>query len=240
MALAQLRQRRVAADLKAFMEMDARCAETLDATGDDLLLQLEAGDAIDEQAAGAIMPVIDMHLIAMAPQIFGRRQSRRPRTDDADRLVRAVADGDDRLDPTFLPGGVGDELLDRADGDRAMARKFDHAIALAESILRADAAADLGHGRGRGGEIIGLAQPTLGGKAQPVRDVVVQRAVRRAIGHAALRAAARLLLGLLQQIGARDLGKVFGPNLGRALLGIGLSHPDEFLHRVMSHRVPSC
>jgi hypothetical protein len=36
-----------------------------------------------------------------------------------------------------------------ADRHRAVAGEFDHAIALAEAILRADAAADFGHGRGR-------------------------------------------------------------------------------------------
>src|SRR3546814_3967517 len=45
-------------------------------------------------------------------------------TDDADRL-RALARRRHRLHPAFLPGGVGDVLLDRADGDRAVARLLD-------------------------------------------------------------------------------------------------------------------
>ena len=73
-----------------------------------------------------------------------------------------------------------------ADGDRAVARLLDDAVAFAEPVLRADAAADLGEGVGRLAELIGLAQPALGGQLQPVGDVVVQRAVRLAVGHAAL------------------------------------------------------
>ena len=49
-------------------------------------------------------------------------------------------------------------------------------------------------------QLIGLPQPPLGGQPQPVGDVVVQRAMGLAVGHAALRAAARLLLGLRDQI----------------------------------------
>src|SRR3546814_8543822 len=56
------------------------------------------------------------------------------------------------------------------------------------SDLRADAAADLGHRRGRVRKLIGLAQPPLGGQAQPVGDMIVERTMHRAIGHAALRA----------------------------------------------------
>src|SRR3546814_19249666 len=74
--------------------------------------------------------------------------------------------------------------------------KFDHAIAFAQAILRADAAADLGHRRGRVRKLIGLAQPPLGGQAQPVGDMIVERTMHRAIGHAALRAARRLRVGI--------------------------------------------
>ena len=99
-----------------------------------------------------------------------------------------------RLDPAALPGGVGDVLLDRADGD-ALEALLDDAIAFAEPVLRADAAADLGEGVGGGGDLVGLLQPPFGGQLQPVRDVVRERAMDLAEGHAALAAPARLLGG---------------------------------------------
>ena len=48
----------------------------------------------------------------------------------------------------FVPRGVGDVFLDRADGHGAVARLFDHTVAFTQTVLRADAAADLGEGVG--------------------------------------------------------------------------------------------
>ena len=45
---------RVAADLEALMEDDTARLQPIDAAGDDMLLQLEAGNAIGQQPAGAI------------------------------------------------------------------------------------------------------------------------------------------------------------------------------------------
>src|SRR3546814_4540035 len=85
--------------------------------------------------------------------------------DDADRLAGRGADPR-RLDPALGPGGIGDIFFDAADRHRAVAGEFDHAIAFAQSVLRADAAADLGHGRGCVRQLIGLAQPALGGRSE--------------------------------------------------------------------------
>src|SRR3546814_6280937 len=63
----------------------------------------------------------------------------------------AIRAGHEWLDPTFFPCGIRDELFNRTDGDGAVAGKFNDAIALAQAILRTDATADLGHGRGRVG-----------------------------------------------------------------------------------------
>ena len=53
------------------------------------------------------------------------------------------------LERGLLRRDLADELLDRPDRHRAVAGKFDDAIALAQSVLRTDAAADFGHGRCR-------------------------------------------------------------------------------------------
>ena len=117
----------------------------------------------------------------------------------------------DRLDPALLPGRVGDVVLDRADGDGAVARLLDDAIAFAEPVLRADAAADLGEGVGGGGDLVGLFQPALGGQLQPVGDVVLQRAMDLAERHAALRAAAGLGGGVSLVETGINLGKIPAP-----------------------------
>jgi len=57
---------------------------------------------------------------------------------------------------------------------------FNNAVTFAQAVLRADAAANLGEGVGGLADLIGLAQAAFGREAQPVGDVVVQRAVRLA------------------------------------------------------------
>src|SRR3546814_16622928 len=52
-------------------------------------------------------------------------------------LAGTIGEDRHRLHPALLPGGVGDELFDRADRHRAMAGKLDHAIALAQPVPRA-------------------------------------------------------------------------------------------------------
>ena len=230
----QLLHGRVAPDLETFVEDDAAVLQPLDAAHDDVLFQLEAGNAIGQQAAGAIVPVIDMHLMPRRAQIFGGGEAGRPRADHTNRLAGGAA-GHQRLDPAFLPGGVGDEFFDAADGDGAMAGKFDNAIAFAQPILRADAAADFGHGAGQVRQLIGFAQPPLGGQAQPVGNMIVQRAMRRAIGHAALRAARRLLLGPVEDEAAADLQKIIRAVVGRSLVRIGLAQAHKFQHRIVGH-----
>src|SRR3546814_320307 len=125
------------------------------------------------------------------------------------------------------PSGVGDIFLDAADRHCAMARKFDDAIAFAQPVLRADAAADLGHCRGGVRQLIGFAQPPLGGQPQPVGDMVVERAMHRAIGHAALRAARRLYVGVGRGIAFRNLAKVARAVFGGALVRIMLFTPHK-------------
>ena len=134
------------------------------------------------------MAVIDGHPVAPSTQLFAGRQPRGPGADDADGLSEFGARLD-RLDPTLFPGGVGDIALDGADGDGAVARLLDDAIALAESVLRTDPPADLGEIVGGGGDLVGLFEPTFGGQLKPIRNVVVNRAVDLAEGHAALGAA---------------------------------------------------
>ena len=116
-----------------------------------------------------------------------------------------------------------------------MARLFDHAIAFAQPILRADAAADLGEGVGGLRNLIGLLQTSLGGQAQPVGDVVVQGAMRLAVRHAALAAAARLLGGLLGSELAVNLMEIAGAHRGITLGGHLFAQAYELQHLLRGH-----
>ena len=205
-----------------------------DAVHHHVLLQLEAGNAVGHQPARAVVTVIDRDLHPGAAQRIGGGKAAGTRADDAD-AFRPFPRRTDRLDPTIVEGGVGDEFLDRADGDGAVARLFDHAIAFAEAILRADAAANLREGVGGLRKLIGLLQPPLGGHPQPVGDIVVQRAMRLAVRHTALAAPPCLLFGLGQRELTVNLVEILGADIRLALLRHLFRDRDEFQHALLGH-----
>ena len=79
MPVAQLLEGDVAADLAVEVEMDSAVGQQLGAPLDDRLLELEVGNAVDHQAADPVVAVVDMDLVALAPQLLGRREARRAR-----------------------------------------------------------------------------------------------------------------------------------------------------------------
>ena len=89
-----------------------------------------------------------------------------------------------------------------------MARLFDDAIAFAQAILRTNTAANLRECIGGLADVIGLSKPPLCRQAQPIGDIIVQRAVGLAIRHAALATAAGLLCGLILRKFCIDLAKI--------------------------------
>ena len=173
------------------------------------LFQLEPGDAIGQQPPGTVIAVIDRDLHPLTAQEIGSGQPAGTGTDDAHRF-RAFRHRADRLHPALFPGGVGKVFFNRANRHSAVAGLFDHAIAFAQPVLRADAAADLGKCVGGLGNLVGLLQAALRGHPQPVGDVVVQRAMGLAVGHAALAAAAGLVGGLAVGILAVNLAEILG------------------------------
>src|SRR5262249_41181418 len=184
----------------------------------------------------AVVAIVDRDLVALAPELLGGGEAGRSRAHDADALG-PLAPRFDRPHPALLPGGVGDVLLDRADGDRFEAL-FDDAVALAQPVLRADAAAYFGKVVGRRGELVGLLQPALGGELQPVGDVVVQRAMDLTERHAALRATRRLLGRPLAREVGEDLVEVATPLGGRPLVGHGLRRAYELQHPLGHAGIP--
>ena len=235
MARAQLVEAEILADRAVQVEVDAAFGQQARAPLDHVFFQLEVGDAVDQQAADPVVAVVDVDLVAAPAQLLGDREPRGAGADHADRF-RALAGRPRRLDPALFEGGVGDVLLDRADGDRLEAL-LDHAVALAEPVLRADPAADLGHVVGRRGELVGLLEAALGGHPQPVRDVVVERAVDLAERDAALLAAGRLLGRPLRPEAVVDLAEVAPALADRPLVGHRLGHGQE-LHHLGGHGSP--
>jgi hypothetical protein len=144
MFCAKLIKRGIATDFEIFVEDDTAVFQPVDAAHDNGLFEFEPRNAISQQAARTVMAIIDMHFITSDAHIFGGGEPRRPRTDHADRLPTRRA-GHNRFDPAFFPRRIRNELFDRTDRDRAVARKFDDTITFAQAILRADAAADFGH-----------------------------------------------------------------------------------------------
>ena len=199
-----------------------------------VLFQLETGDAIGQQPAGTVIPVIDGDLHTGAAQHVGGGQTTRPCADDP-HAFGAFLRWFDRLDPTLFPGRVGDVFFDRSDRHRAMARLFDHAVAFAQAILRADTATNLGKGIRGLADLVRLLQAARGGQVQPVGDIVVQRAMRLAIRHAALAAAAGLLFRLFIRVLGIDLVKIGAPFIGATLFRHVTRNGYEFQHRLLGH-----
>ncbi len=67
-ALAKRGEGEVAADFGAEMEDHPRLFEQGDAAGNDRLVQLEIGDAVDEEPARPVGAVIDMHRVAFGAE----------------------------------------------------------------------------------------------------------------------------------------------------------------------------
>ena len=227
-------ERDVLAHSAVHHEGDAGLLKLIDPPHHDVLFQFEARDAVGQQATAAIIAVIDRDLHTCAAQHVGGGKAAGPGTDDGDRFVTLLR-RNDGFDPTFFPSGIGDVFLDRADGDGAVAGFFDDAIAFAQAVLRADASADLGEGVGGLTDLISLFQPIGRGQAQPVGDVVVQRAMALAIGDAALRAAGGLLFRLGGGIFRVDFVKILVPRVGITLFGHVTGNGYEFQHRLLGH-----
>ena len=160
------------------------------------LLQLEAGDAEVQQAADLLVAV-EHHRLRCRRAPADRRTTGRPgRRRSPRRACRWRPRCDRSGRQPSASARVDDVLLDRADGHRAEA-VVERAAAFAQAVLRAHAAA---HFRQRIGFVrtarrLRAMRPSRA-SSQPVRDVVVQRALPRAVRIAAIEAAPGLVLGL--------------------------------------------
>ena len=79
----------VDADIHAAMEDDALGLHLLHAPVDVVLLHLEVGDAVAQQAAGLGLALEDMHVVADAGELLGGGKAGRAGADDRDALAGA-------------------------------------------------------------------------------------------------------------------------------------------------------
>ena len=154
------------------------------------LLHLELGDAVAQQAADAVGPLEDDHVVPGPGQLLRGGQAGGARADDGDALARLHRrrHGDD---PALVPGAVDDRHLDLLDGDGVLV-DAEHAGALARS--GAQAAGELREVVRRVQPVDRVAPPVAVHEVVPVRDEVPERAAVVAEGDAAVHAPRGLLL----------------------------------------------
>ncbi len=190
----------------------------LEAAVQDVLAQLEVGDAVAEQATDPVGALEDGHRVPGAIELIGGSQPGRAGSDDGHRppgaLVRWAWRG-----PALRKGTLDDGGLDGLDGHGWLV-DAEHAGRLARR--RADPAGELGEAVG-GVEGLQRALPLAAVDVViEVGDDVSQRAAVMAEGHRAVHAAGALLLQLRRRHGQRELPPVADALLGW-LVGRGLA-----------------
>src|SRR5690606_18150963 len=151
---------------------------------DQMLLHLEVGYAVAEQAADAVRLLEHRYRIAGARELLRAGETRGAAADDGNALAR-LALGHLRLDPAFLPATVDDRAFDRLDRHR-LVDDVERAARLARR--RAHPAGELGEVVGRVQVVERLAPVGLVDEVVPVRDHVVHRTAVVTVGDAAVHA----------------------------------------------------
>ena len=214
-------------------ELNAHALEYLAARLHDRLLELERRNAEGEQPTDARVPIVDDRGDAVADQDVRASESGRPGADDRDPLAG-------RLDlrqvrpPAGLERFIGDVLLDGSDRHGAEL-VIERAGALAQPVLRADAATHLGQRVRAVRQFRRLEQVSLFQQLQPVRNEVVHGALPLAERVATGKAATGLQCRVLGDIGAVDLAVGTHALLDRELGGVQARDVEEIQGRV-GHR----
>jgi hypothetical protein len=180
------------ADFDAGDEPGALGAHLVQPPVQDGLLHLELGDAVAEQPADAVGPLVDGDVVPGPRQLLGGGQARGTRPDDGDLLAGALGGGL-RLDPALVPGPVDDLPLDLLDRDRRLLQ-VQHAGALARR--RAELPGELREVVRRVQPLDGIVPVVAPGEVVPLGDEVGHRARVVAERDAAVHAAGRLLAHL--------------------------------------------
>ena len=169
---------------------------------------------------------VNRDLISQLRQVARGGQAGRAGADDGDLVaVRSRRFG---MILHVLTVPVGHKALQTADADR-LALDAAHALALALSLLRADAAADGGQGGGRGQHLVSALHILVGDALDKRGDVNLNRAGAAAGLFRAVQAALGLVHGHFIGITQGNLVKVLVANVGflgrhRALLRVHIAH----------------
>ena len=228
-ALSQLGQRYVDADVGVGPEHHALFEHDGQAAFEELLLELEFGDAVTQQPADAVGALEHSDPVPGAVQLVGDRQAGRPGTDDGDALAGAHGRRA-RDDPAGVERALRDRRLDGFDRDRRVV-DAEHARSLARR--RAEAARPLG-------KVVRRVQPLDRGlpavaidEIVPVGNEVAERAALMAKRNPAVHAPR----GLPAQVGVRIREIHFAPVVQpfrdravRLLLPVNLDEPGRLTH----------
>ena len=175
--------------MSVIVKDDAFGFHLLDAAVDVAFLHLKVRNAIAQQTARLSVLLIDVNLMAGAPELLGASETCRTRPDDGDSLA-SFAVGGLRLHPSFLEGAVDDRAFDGLDGYR---RVLDVEGAGGLAGRGADAAGEFRKVVGREQIARRLLPIAAICEVIPVRDLVVDRTADVTIGDAAIHAARRLI-----------------------------------------------
>src|SRR5580658_5334498 len=177
------------ANVRIANEGHAFVAHLLDAAVDDVFFELEVGNAVAEQAADAVVLLVDRDGVSGAAQLLRGGQAGRPAAHDGDALSGVLL-GRLGADPALVPGAVDDGALNQLDRN-GRSVDAEHARGLAGS--GADAAGELGEVVGGVQTLAGALPAALVNEVDPVGDEVVNGAAGVAEGDAAIHAASALL-----------------------------------------------
>ena len=106
----------VDADVRVGVEDDAFGAHLLDAAIEDVLLKLEVGNAVAEQAADAVVLLVDGDGVAGAAKLLRGGEAGGAAADDGDALAGGLL-GRLGVNPALVPCAFDDGALDELDGD---------------------------------------------------------------------------------------------------------------------------
>ena len=199
------------ADDHIALEIDAHLLEAVDLLLDDGLGQTELGDAVHQHAACDVQGFVDRDLIAQLGEVACGGQTGRACADDGDLVAVGRRHDGGSVDIFTVP--VGHEALQTANANGLV---LDSAgtLALALALLRADAAADGGQGRGTIDDLIGGFEVTLGHMADELGDVDADGAAGLAGLILAVDAALSLVHGHLGGVAQSHFLKILVADVG--------------------------
>ena len=200
-ARVELVDRQLRPDVDAVLEGDPRLLEQRDAAVDDPLLELEVGHAEADQAARALVALVDDDAVPGGVELLGDGQPRRPGADDADRPARVRMQR--RLAAAPSPRGSARSMIPHSSG----------LIITGSSLIASTHAASHGAGQIRpvnSGKLLVACRRSIASaplaaahEVVPLRDQVAERAALVAERDAAVHAAPALLAQLVRRAACR-------------------------------------